>query len=199
MLKKYTGQSVNQDEARDSKIHMLKEFVAAGGKGNTNVGERGVERPVSFELRPPPLQETFIHYPLRVLACTDTQVWSACEQGMMVWDIPMAWKSKCDGRTNLEGDKDAAEYTIHPLHGSAPTSLFIDSENNIMLSGHRDGRVAAWPLIVKTSVENISDESNAPVTWQAHQGPVLAIVMTSYGMLHSLYQFFREENLSRCL
>jgi hypothetical protein len=103
---------------------------------------------------------------------------------MIVWDISAAWKSKCDGKENLEGDKDAAQYTLLPFHGSAPISLFTDKENNIMWSGHRDGTVAAWPLTVNSSGKNTVGGSNAPFIWQAHHGPVLAIVRTSYGMFH---------------
>lgn len=170
-------------ELPSSKMGRIKEFIGAGGgKGVFKAPERGADRPVPLELRPQPLKE-MSSQPTRVLACTDTAVCSGCEQGIMVWDILSACRSNCDGKANMNGDEDAAAYSFLPLHESAPTCLFTDTANHIMWSGHKDGRVRAWSLSFKHGSESVGN-GNAPIlTWQAHQTPVLAIVVTSYGEL----------------
>lgn len=169
-------------ESHGTTVGRMKEFVSAGGRrGGFKAPDRGEDGPVAFELRPQPLQEMPVQ-PTRVLACTDTALWLGCDQGIMVWDIPGAFKSSCDGKSNMKGDEDAAAYS-RSVHELAPLCLVADTTNHLMWSGHKDGRVRAWHLTFEHASENASDGNTAVFTWQAHQTAVLAMIVTSYGEL----------------
>lgn len=168
-------------ESQGTRVGRMKEFASAGGKkGVFKAPDRGEDGPVAFELRPQPLKETSTQ-PTRVLACTDTALWLGCDQGILVWDIPGAFKSSCDGKDNMKGDEDAAAYS-RSVQGLGPLCLFADTNNQVMWSGHKDGSVKAWHLSSELGSENVRDGNIAILSWQAHQTPVLAMVVTSYGM-----------------
>ncbi|MCO5564680.1 hypothetical protein L7F22_018347 [Adiantum nelumboides] len=160
----------------------LSEFTSFGsGKGIYKAPGQDEDGPVAFELRPQPFK-VLPAQPTGVLACTDTSLWLAYEQGFIVWDIPSAFSSSCDGRANMKGDEDAAAYK-QLKHGFSTTCLFADNTNHLMWSGHKDGKVRAWPIYPDHDGENAANRSEAIFTWQAHQASVLAIVVSSYGEL----------------
>ncbi|MCO5564876.1 hypothetical protein L7F22_018544 [Adiantum nelumboides] len=160
----------------------LSEFTSSGsGKGIYKAPGQDEDGPVAFELRPQPFK-VLPAQPTGVLACTDTLLWLADEQGFIVWDIASAFSSSCDGQANMKGDEDAAAYK-QLKHGFSTTCLFADNTNHLMWSGHKDGKVRAWPIYPDHDGENAANRSDAIVTWQAHQASVLAIVVSSYGEL----------------
>ncbi|KAH7387262.1 hypothetical protein KP509_16G012900 [Ceratopteris richardii] len=154
----------------------LKEFRAADSLRVCYKGsERDEDRLVAFELRPQPFKQSSLQRS-GALACTERCLWLACDQHLIMWDIPDSFHSGCDGKGNICGDEDAAGY--HKVsHGFSTTCLFADTGNGIMWSGHKDGKVRAWPISLE------QDKSMPILTWQAHQTPIFAIVISSYGEL----------------
>jgi hypothetical protein len=76
------------------------------------------------------------------------------------------------------GDEDAA-----PFYESANTSptlcLMADSANRLVWSGHKDGKIRSWKM--DQHLDDANSHFKEGLSWQAHKGPVLSIVMSSYG------------------
>ncbi|KAJ7947426.1 Type I inositol polyphosphate 5-phosphatase [Quillaja saponaria] len=163
----------------------LLEFIGSGG-GN-GIFKVPIRAPVHpgrspcLELRPHPLRETQVGKFLRNIACTETQLWAGQESGVRVWEFVNAYErgGGLSGRVR-RGDEDAA-----PFHESVDTSptmcLTVDNGNRLIWSGHKDGKIRSWKM------EQPLDDTpfKEGLSWQAHRGPVLAIVMTTYGDLWS--------------
>jgi hypothetical protein len=162
----------------------LPEFIGSGGaSGIFKVPTRAPVhpgRPPCLELRPHPLRETQVGKFLRNIACTETQLWAGQECGVRMWDFENAYEPGCGlggfGGRVRRGDEDAA-----PFHESVNTSptmcLLVDCANRLIWSGHKDGKIRSWkmdqPLDDTPFKEGLS--------WQAHRGPVLSMVLTSQG------------------
>ncbi|KAK4789402.1 hypothetical protein SAY86_020721 [Trapa natans] len=164
----------------------LPEFVASGGgSGIFRVPIRAAvhpSRPVCNELRPHPLKETQVGKFLRNIACTDTQLWAGQENGVRFWNFDDEFEAgRGLGGRIRRGDEDAA-----PFHESVTTSptlcLFADSANRLVWSGHKDGKIRSWKMDQPVDNDNHFKEG---LSWQAHRGPVLAIVTTFYGDIWS--------------
>lgn len=69
-----------------------------------------------------------------------------------------------------------------PFYESVQTSptlcVIADEGSRVVWSGHRDGRVRAWKM---DKCLDHGTPFREALSWQAHRGPVLSIVMTSYG------------------
>lgn len=173
-----------QDESRQ--MQALPEFIGSGGmNGIFKVPVRAPVhpgRPPCLELRPHPLRETQVGKFLRNIACTETQLWAGQECGIRVWDFDNAYDpgyglGGSGGRVR-RGDEDAA-----PFHESVNTSptmcVMVDCGNRVVWTGHKDGKIRSWkmdqPLDDNPFKEGLS--------WQAHRGPVLSMVLTSHGKL----------------
>ncbi|KAA8532178.1 hypothetical protein F0562_006680 [Nyssa sinensis] len=164
----------------------LPEFIANGGGGNGifKVPVRAAvhpARPTCLELRPHPLRETQVGKFLRTIACTDTQLWAGQESGVRVWNLSDAYEAGIGiGGRARRGDEYAA-----PFYESANTSpalcLMVDLGSKLVWSGHKDGKIRSWkmdqPLDDTPFKEGLS--------WQAHRGPVLSMVMSLCGDLWS--------------
>jgi len=107
-------------------------------------------------------------------------MWAGQEGGVRVWEIKNSYEpgSGLGGKVR-RGDEDAA-----PFCESADTSptlcLAVDNGNRLVWSGHKDGKIRSWKMdqrFVTPFKEGLS--------WQAHRGPVLSIVLSSYGDLWS--------------
>lgn len=150
---------------------VLPEFLAAGG--GTGVFKTPVRsaahpgRPPSLELRPHPLRETQAGRFLRNLVSTDSQLWAGSEWGLRVWKFSEMY----DG-----GEEEAPFY--ESVQASPTLCAVADEGSRVVWSGHRDGRIRAWKM--DGCLERGSTFREA-LSWQAHRGPVLSIVMTSYG------------------
>ncbi|KAG6732931.1 hypothetical protein I3843_01G194200 [Carya illinoinensis] len=189
-----TGERIDQSLCVEAGIddsrqcQPLPEFIGSGGaSGIFKVPTRAPVhpgRPPCLELRPHPLRETQVGKFLRNIACTETQLWAGQESGVRVWDFNNVYNPGCGlggfGGRVKRGDEDAA-----PFHESVNTSptlcLMVDSGNRLVWSGHKDGKIRSWkmdqPLQDTPFKEGLS--------WQAHRGPVLSMVLTSHGDLWS--------------
>jgi hypothetical protein len=159
------------------------DFLASGGgKGSVyRAPSRGflqAGHPVALELRPHPLKD--IHQSTKTILCTETSLWAAFDFGLQVWDIESATGCFSEGVDNLVGDEDAAAYCVLSVHASPTLCLALDIANEIVWSGHKDGKVRAWPAQVKRTRW---DPTLPSLVWEGHRTPVTAIVVTSYGEL----------------
>ncbi|EEF33287.1 hypothetical protein RCOM_1268850 [Ricinus communis] len=167
-------------------IQPLPEFVASGGTGIFKAPIRAAVhpgRPPCLELRPHPLRETQVGKFLRNIACTETQLWAGQECGIRFWKFDDAYGAGygLGGRVR-RGDEDAAPF-YESVNTSPTMCLMVDSGNRLVWSGHKDGKIKSWKM------DHSLDDFNSPfkegLSWQAHKGPVLSIVMSSYGDLWS--------------
>ena len=160
------------------------EFTAAGGgKGIYRSPSRefvNSGHPVAMELRPRPLR-TDACQTIKTLLCTDTAIWAAFDCGLKVWDIETAFGNCSAGDGNLAGDEDAAPYTVLAVNMAPTLCLAMDVANQIVWSGHRDGKVRAWPLQVHSGTAQQRNSVAPVLVWDAHQAPVTALTITSYG------------------
>ncbi|KAJ7980617.1 Type I inositol polyphosphate 5-phosphatase [Quillaja saponaria] len=163
----------------------LPEFIGSGG--GTGIFKVPIRAPVHpgrppcLELRPHPLIETQVGKFLRNIACTETQLWAGQESGVRVWKFEKAYEPGGRLRSRVRrGDEDAAPFH-ESVHTSPTMCLTVDSGNMLVWTGHKDGKIRSWkmdqPLDDTPFKEGLS--------WQAHRGPVLAIVFTTYGDLWS--------------
>ncbi|KAI3922853.1 hypothetical protein MKW98_006984 [Papaver atlanticum] len=163
----------------------LPEFIGTGGdRGIFKLPLRGAVhpgRPASIELRPHPLRETQVGVFLRTIVCTDNSLWAGQESGLRYWNFNEIYESGCGiGKRERRGDEETS-----PFYESVQTSptmcLVFDAGNKFIWSGHKDGRIRAWKI-----QQNLDGNSfNELFSWAAHRGPVLSMVMTSYGDLWS--------------
>ncbi|XP_058752709.1 type I inositol polyphosphate 5-phosphatase 12-like isoform X2 [Vicia villosa] len=167
-----------------SQYQPLQEFIGSGG--GAGVFKSPIRaavhpgRPPCLELRPHPLRETQVGKFLRNIACTQTQLWAGQECGVRVWEFQNAYEHGCGlGGRVRRGDEDAA-----PFYESTDTSptlcLTVDSGNRLVWSGHKDGKIRSWKMD-----QQFSTPFKEGLSWQAHRGPVLAMVITCYGDLWS--------------
>ncbi|XP_068646942.1 type I inositol polyphosphate 5-phosphatase 12-like [Aristolochia californica] len=159
----------------------LPEFVGTGGgTGIFKVPVRAAMhpgRPPALELRPHPLRETQTGIFLRTIVCTDTQLWAGQESGVRFWNFEDKFAAS-SGRS--KGDDEAAPF-FESSHTSPTICMTWDAANKLIWTGHKDGKIRSWkmnqPLDGSTFREGL--------TWQAHRGPVLSMVMTAYGDIWS--------------
>ncbi|KAL5783909.1 hypothetical protein ACOSQ2_006301 [Xanthoceras sorbifolium] len=188
----YVSQSLyiddnDPDHLERRQFQPLAEFVGSGGGvGIFKVPTRSAVhpgRPPCLELRPHPLRETQVGKFLRNIACTETQLWAGQESGVRFWNFDSAYDVGC-GLSNRvrRGDEDAAPF--HESVNTSPTTcLMVDSGNKLVWSGHKDGKIRSWKM------DQSLDDNNNPfkegLAWQAHRGPVLAMIFSSHGDLWS--------------
>ncbi|KAG0573387.1 hypothetical protein KC19_VG174200 [Ceratodon purpureus] len=160
------------------------EFLASGGRGVYRAPSREIfnpGNPVALELRPRPLKLKEVNQSIRTIMCTETSVWASFEHGLKVWDIEAASSSCSEGSNNPLGDEDAASYTV--LTSGPTLCLAMDTGNQVVWTGHRDGKVRAWPLNIRGGDSQKRDPIEAVLVWDGHQTPVTAITITPYGEL----------------
>ncbi|KAM6550191.1 hypothetical protein CsatB_021867 [Cannabis sativa] len=153
----------------------LPEFVANGGaSGIFRLPLRAAvhpNRPFSLELRPHPLRETQIGRFLRSIVATPSQLWAATECGLRLWKLNNLYASG--------GPEDALPFLESV--GTSPTlCLVADQGSRVVWSGHRDGKIRCWRMD-----QNHQTYFKESLSWQAHRGPVLSLVITAYGDLWS--------------
>ncbi|XP_044982163.1 type II inositol polyphosphate 5-phosphatase 15-like [Hordeum vulgare subsp. vulgare] len=140
------------------------------------------DRPPPLELRPRPPRESQSGIALSALACcaapgagTSTHLWAAGEAGVRVWDLADAFRSPTSPRR--WGDEASA-----PFRESRKTPpalcLVVDPGRGLVWSGHTNGRIMCWGA-------DPSPEAGECIGWDAHPGPVFAMVISPYGDLWS--------------
>ncbi|MCL7035236.1 hypothetical protein MKW94_020963 [Papaver nudicaule] len=182
----YSEDEDDDDDGDDKFKQPLQEFIASGGgNGIFKVPIRAAEhpgRPPNLELRPHPLRETQVGSFLRTIVCTENQLWAGQECGIRFWNFDDYYSVGCGiaGEKTKKGDEDAA-----PFHQSAQTSpalcLVVDSGNKLIWSGHKDGKIRSWKM--DQPLDGTAFKEG--LTWNAHRGPVLSLIMTSFGDMWS--------------
>ncbi|XAR65836.1 Phosphoinositide 5-phosphatase [Bertholletia excelsa] len=170
----------NSNNDTTTENRSLPEFVGSdGGTGIFKVPLRAAMhpgRPPSLELRPHPLRETQIGCFLRTLESTDSQLWAGSECGVRFWNLSELYSPPPTGM-GRSGDEEAAIF-YESARTSPTLCLITDGGNRMVWTGHRDGRIRSWKM------DQSLDETpfREALSWQAHRGPVLSIIMTSYGL-----------------
>lgn len=115
---------------------------------------------------------------LRSIACTETELWAGQESGVRVWNLSDAYKPG----TGTAGKARRADGDAAPFYESVSTSpaycLMVDPGSKLVWSGHKDGKIRSWKMDQPRSEDASFKEG---LSWQAHRGPVLAMVISSYG------------------
>ncbi|XP_051121330.1 type II inositol polyphosphate 5-phosphatase 15-like isoform X2 [Andrographis paniculata] len=174
----------------------LPEFTATGG--GTGIFRPPFRAPVhptrppSLEIRPHPLRETQAGRFLRRIACVDDgdgpQLWAGSECGIRVWDL----KNDMYGVAEDGEEEGTVRYWESEQVASPTLCLVGDGGNRVVWSGHRDGRIMCWKML-DASTEKVNGRVNVTCknefqemfSWQAHRGPVLSMVVSSYGDIWS--------------
>ncbi|XP_010250258.1 PREDICTED: type I inositol polyphosphate 5-phosphatase 12-like isoform X2 [Nelumbo nucifera] len=174
----------NPADGSDEQRRPLPEFIGSGGgTGIFKVPVRAAVhpgRPPSLELRPHPLRETQVGSFLRTITCTETQLWAGQECGVRCWNFSDVFVPGCGFGKVRRGDEDAA-----PFQESAQTPpticIVVDKGNRLIWTGHKDGRIRSWKM--DQSLDGTSFKEG--LSWLAHRGPVLSMVISAYGDLWS--------------
>ncbi|XP_068639736.1 type I inositol polyphosphate 5-phosphatase 12-like isoform X1 [Aristolochia californica] len=180
----YMSQFLHLQQSAEHRLddqQALPEFVGTGGgTGIFKVPIRAAMhpgRPPALELRPHPLRETQTGIFLRTIVCTDTQLWAGQESGVRFWNFEDKFTASS---SRSKGDDEAAPF-FESSHTSPTICMMWDAANRLIWTGHKDGKIRSWkmdqPLDGSTFREGL--------TWQAHRGPVLSMVMTAYGDIWS--------------
>ncbi|KAJ9169219.1 hypothetical protein P3X46_017431 [Hevea brasiliensis] len=175
----YTNNNANSadndtNNSKRNKSSALSEFIGkGGGTGIFRLPVRGAVhtgRPPSLEVQPHPLRESQIGGSLRTITTTETQLWTGSDNGgVQVWQF----------KDLYGGCGDSAPYRESVAVGSGVTCMVGDEGSRVVWSGHRDGRVRCWKM------DFSSDGFREVVSWVAHRGPILSMVITRYGDLWS--------------
>lgn len=174
----------------------LPEFIAGGGgTGIFRLPQRSAvnrNRPPSLELRPHPLRERQIGRFLRNIVCVDDgrQMWAGSECGLRAWDLAnMYCAGVGDGEEDIaEEEKEEGECEgfleddtvpfVESMRTVGTLCVVVDDGSRIVWSGHKDGKIRCWKM---DGINNCGRRLTEWLSWQAHRGPVLCMVMTSHG------------------
>ena len=63
--------------------------------------------------------------------------------------------------------------------GSGVTCLIGDEGSRVVWSGHIDGRIRCWKM--DPGPDSDSSRVKEVLSWVAHRGPVMSMIMTCYG------------------
>ncbi|XP_057546830.1 type I inositol polyphosphate 5-phosphatase 12-like isoform X2 [Amaranthus tricolor] len=181
--------SLPNDE--DDQRLAMPEFTANGGVGIFRAPIRSAvhpTRPPALELRPHPLRETQVGRFLRTIGCTDSHLWAGQENGVRYWKFRDAYEAGVGfGGKGKRGDEDTS-----PFYESAVTSpticMVVDNGNSLIWTGHKDGKIRSWKMDQNSDPSGADDvvpPFREGLAWQAHKGPVLALIISSYGDLWS--------------
>ncbi|XP_057527554.1 type I inositol polyphosphate 5-phosphatase 13-like isoform X2 [Amaranthus tricolor] len=185
---------ISSTNDEDDQRLAMPEFTANGGVGIFKSPIRSAvhpTRPPALEVRPHPLRETQAGRFLRTIACTDSQLWAGQENGVRYWNFKDRYEAGVGfGGRGKRGDEDTS-----PFYESAVTSptmcMVVDHGNRLVWTGHKDGKIRSWKMDQNLdsggfgSVDDLASPFRECLSWQAHKGPILALIMSSYGDLWS--------------
>lgn len=129
-------------------------------------------------MRPHPLRETQIGCFLRTMATTESQLWAGTECAVRVWNFKDLYSAA--GQGDL-GDEETVPFR-ESVCTSAVICLVKDEGSRVVWSGHRDGRIRCWKMESATPIP--ANPFKEGLSWQAHRGPVLSLVISCYGMVN---------------
>ncbi|CAH1438267.1 unnamed protein product [Lactuca virosa] len=184
-MMQYLDRKLLSVDGKDNELKQaLPEIIGSGGgRGMFKLPIRAAVhpgRPPSLELRPHPLRETQVGCFLRILEGTADggQLWAGSERGVRAWDMKDMYAA------GMGEENDEAEVPFRESVKTSPTlCLVVDDGNKVVWSGHKDGKIRCWKMYQP------SNEIEVPfrecLSWQAHRGPVLSMVFSSYGDLWS--------------
>ncbi|KAI5574644.1 hypothetical protein BDE02_10G157900 [Populus trichocarpa] len=175
-----TNTSNNDSVSHTHKTPGLPEFIGkGGGAGIFRVPVRAAvhpDRPPSLEIRPHPLRESQIGRVLRTIVTTENQLWGGRENGaVQVWELKEMYGGS-DGTA-------PCEESVALTSGSGVTCLIGDEGSRVVWSGHIDGRIRCWKM--DPGPDSDSSRVREVLSWAAHRGPVMSMIMTCYGDLWS--------------
>ncbi|KAJ6718177.1 TYPE I INOSITOL POLYPHOSPHATE 5-PHOSPHATASE 12 [Salix purpurea] len=175
-----TNTSNNDNVSPTHKASGLPEFIGkGGGAGIFRVPVRAAvhpDRPPSLEIRPHPLRESHVGRILRTIVTTENQLWGGRENGaIQVWEL----KEMYGGNDDMAPCKESVALTS----GSDVTCLAGDEGSRVVWSGHIDGRIRCWKM--DPGPDSGLSRVNEVLSWVAHRGPVMSMIMTCYGDLWS--------------
>lgn len=155
----------------------LPEFMGqGGGTGIFKVPIRAAvhpARPPPLELRPHPLRETQYNAFLRTIVCyKESELWAGTEAGMRCWKLKDVYSDVGSGR---RGDEESVGFR-ESGKVSGCMCMVVDLASAVIWSGHKDGKVRSWRI-----VEDDDECFKEGLSWQAHRGPVLSMIISSYG------------------
>lgn len=140
-------------------------------------------RPPSIEVRPHLLRETQVGRFLRRIASVEDgngpQLWAGSECGIRVWDL----KNDLYGGGKEGAEEGTVRYWESAQVAAAALCLVGDGGNRVVWSGHKDGRIMCWKMLDFSSVGGRGNGFQEVFSWQAFRGPVLSMVVSSYGNL----------------
>ncbi|XP_011010694.1 PREDICTED: type II inositol 1,4,5-trisphosphate 5-phosphatase FRA3-like [Populus euphratica] len=170
----------NESVSHRHKTPALPEFIGkGGGTGIFRIPVRAAvhpDRPPSLEIRPHPLRESQTGRFLRTIVTTETQVWGGRENGaVQVWEL----KEMYGGSDETAPFKES----VASNWGSGVTCLVGDEGSRVVWSGHRDGRIRCWKMDTGPGLDR--SRVKEVLSWMAHRGPVMTMIMTCYGDLWS--------------
>ncbi|CAI0421187.1 unnamed protein product [Linum tenue] len=169
-----TTSNNNHQSSTSSSSAALPEFCGrGGGTGIFRLPVRAAlhpSRPPSLEVRPHPLRESQIGCSLRNIVTSSSQLWAGKEDGaLQVWQF----------RDFYGGTEDIAPCKESAATGSGVVCLVADEGSRVIWSGHKDGRIKCWKM------DLVSNGFKECLSWIAHRGPILSMVITCYGDLWS--------------
>uniref|UniRef100_A0A6N2LTI8 IP5PC-F beta-propeller domain-containing protein n=1 Tax=Salix viminalis TaxID=40686 RepID=A0A6N2LTI8_SALVM len=170
----------NESVPHRQKTSALPEFIGkGGGTGIFRIPVRAAahpDRPPSLEIRPRPLRESQTGRFLTTIVTTETQLWGGRENGaVQVWEL----KEMYGGSDETAPFKESAALNS----GSGVTCLVSDEGSRVVWSGHRDGRIRCWKMDTGPGLDR--SRVKEVLSWMAHRGPVMSMVMTCCGDLWS--------------
>ncbi|KAL2941435.1 Type II inositol polyphosphate 5-phosphatase 15 [Bienertia sinuspersici] len=206
-LSKVNGTSSFNNGGSGTQNFPLPEFVASGGgTGIFKLPIRSAahpDRPPCVEVRPRPRRETQVGCGLRTMVSTDKQLWCGGENSVRCWELSDIFSCNdddgggngdggggecgCEGvdcmclsEARRSGDEMTARFRESVEVASEVVCMVADEGERVIWSGHKDGSIRCWRM--DDAKKNGFKEC---LSWQAHRGPVLSMVVTSYGDLWS--------------
>ncbi len=122
------------------------------------------------------------------IVCTETSILGASNIHLQVQAIESATReynvviAVVDNL--IEGEHTVA-YHLLAVHKEPISYVAMDVAYHIVWSGHKNGKVRSWPMQVVT--EKPMTTTIPSLMWGAHQSPVTAIVIYSYGRMEEAF------------
>ena len=141
------------------------------------------------------------------MASTDKKLWCGGENSVRCWELSDIFSCNDEDDDGNGGDcgcevgncvcMSEAKRSGDEMTASSKESIEVVSEvvcmvedegERVIWSGHKDGSIRCWRM--DDAKKNGFKEC---LSWQAHRGPVLSMVMTSYGEFNLCFNLRKYE------